>query len=83
MKTYLLIKIHAMKTYGGVEVYLRSFLTSTLDGGEWQASYTSPFTPGIHCIGCWVGSRAGLDAVAKIKIPFFLLPGIELRSSVL
>jgi hypothetical protein len=26
---------HAMKTYGGVEVHLHAFLTSTLEGDEW------------------------------------------------
>jgi hypothetical protein len=34
-----------MKTYRGVEVYLRSFLTSALDGGEWSASRPSRFSP--------------------------------------
>jgi hypothetical protein len=27
-----------MKTYGGVEIYLNSFLTSAPDGGEWSAN---------------------------------------------
>jgi hypothetical protein len=49
-------------------------LTSTLDGCEWSASHPDHFisrerAPGTHWIGCWVGSRAGLDAVAKRKIP--------------
>jgi len=29
-----LIKYHAMKTFGGMEVYLHTFLTSALDGDE-------------------------------------------------
>jgi len=29
-----------------MEVYLHSYFTSTLDGGEWSAS-----RPGIHCVG--------------------------------
>jgi hypothetical protein len=50
-----------------------SFLTSTLDGGEWSASRPGRFTPerkaaGTHCIGAWVGPRAGLDVVEKRKI---------------
>jgi hypothetical protein len=32
----LLIKHHAMKEYGGMEVWLHSSLTSALDGGEWS-----------------------------------------------
>jgi hypothetical protein len=49
-------------------------LTSPLDGGEWPASRPGHFTPrertpGTHWIGGWVGPRAGLDAVVKIKIP--------------
>jgi hypothetical protein len=62
-----------MKTYGWMEVYLHAFLTSALDGGELSASSYGSFTPGervpnTHCIGSWVGSRAGLDAVVKRKI---------------
>jgi hypothetical protein len=44
------------------------FLTSALDGGEWSASRLGHFipgerAPGTHCIGGWVGPRAGLYAV--------------------
>jgi hypothetical protein len=42
-----------------------TFLTSTLDGGEWSASRPRPFTPGErslgnHWIGGWVGPTTGL-----------------------
>jgi hypothetical protein len=37
VKPLCLTKLHAMKTYGGMEVQLRSFLTSALAGGEWSA----------------------------------------------
>jgi hypothetical protein len=50
-----------------------------LDGGEWLASRPGRFTPGTQWIGGWVGSRAGLDAVAEGKI--LAPPGIEPRSS--
>jgi len=51
---------------------LHAFLSSALDEGEWSASRSGCFTPrgstaGTHCIGAWVGPRAGLDAVAKGK----------------
>jgi hypothetical protein len=69
-----LTKHHAMKAYGGVELYLHVFLTSALDGGEWSASRCGRFTPrervpGTHWIGGRVGPRAVLDAVVKRKIP--------------
>jgi hypothetical protein len=43
------------------------FLNSALDEGEWSASPPGRFNPGerapsTHCIGGWVGLRAGLDA---------------------
>jgi hypothetical protein len=31
-------KYHAMKTYGGVEIWFHAFLTSALVWGEWSAS---------------------------------------------
>jgi hypothetical protein len=34
-----------MKTYGGVDVWVHIFLTSTLDGGKWSASCPGKFTP--------------------------------------
>jgi hypothetical protein len=33
--------------------------------------------PGTHCIGDWVGPRAGLDTVENRK--FLALPGLQLR----
>jgi hypothetical protein len=58
----------------GVAVQFDAFLNSALDGGEWSASRPSRFTPGertpdTHCTGYSVGPRAGLEAVAKKKIP--------------
>jgi hypothetical protein len=49
-------------------------LTSAVDGGELSASRPSCFTPrerapSTHWIGGSVGSRFGLDAVVKRKIP--------------
>jgi hypothetical protein len=71
-----------MKAYGGVDVYIHIFFTSTLVGGEWSASRPSRFTPGerapgTHWVGGWVGPRASLDDVEKRK--FLTLPGLELR----
>jgi hypothetical protein len=49
-----------------------TFLTSTLDGGEWQASRPNRFipgeiAPGTQKIGGWVGPRACLATVEKRK----------------
>jgi hypothetical protein len=61
-----------MREYGGVDVQIRIFLTSTLVGGEWSASRPSHFTPGerapgTHLVGGWVGLRTDLDDVEKRK----------------
>jgi hypothetical protein len=71
-----------MKAEGGEDVWIHTFLTSALDGGEWTASHPGRFTPGerapgTHWIGGWVGPRADLDDVEKRK--FLTLPGSELR----
>jgi len=47
---------------------------SALDGGEWLASRSGRFSPEKeppvhHWLGGWVGPRAGLDSVARRKIP--------------
>jgi len=59
---------------GRVEVEFHTYLTLSLDGGEWLASRPGRFTPreialGTHWIGGWVGPKAGLDAVVRRKIP--------------
>jgi hypothetical protein len=72
-----------MKVYGRVDVEVRTFLNSVLAGGEWSNSRPCRFTPGeraygSHCIGGWVGPRAGLDDVEKRK--FLPPPGLELQA---
>jgi len=72
---YFLTEHYAMKRIGGVDVYATYSLTSTLDGGEWSASRPGRFVPreivsGTPWIRGWVGSRAGMDAVAKRKITY-------------
>jgi hypothetical protein len=47
------IKQNVIKTYGGVDEYLHTFLTSALDGSEWSASCPGRFilvekAPGTH-----------------------------------
>jgi hypothetical protein len=74
-----------MKAFGGVDVSIHIFLTSALAGGGWSPSRPCRFilgerAPGTHWIGGWVDPRAGLDDVEKRK--FFILPGLELRPSV-
>jgi len=41
-----LIKHHATKTHGTIEIWLHAFLTSALDGDEWSASRPDYFTCG-------------------------------------
>jgi hypothetical protein len=70
-----------MKAYGGVEVQIHIFLTSTLVGGECSASRPCRFTPrekapGTQCIGGLVDRRAKLNDIEKRK--FLSLPGFEL-----
>jgi len=40
-----LIKLHAVKKYCRVEVWLHTFLTLVLYGGEWLVSRPGRFTP--------------------------------------
>jgi hypothetical protein len=47
----ILIKHHAKKIYGVVEILFHSFLTLVLDGGEWSASCPSCLTPGERASG--------------------------------
>jgi hypothetical protein len=42
------VYMHAMKTYGGVNVCFHSCLTSTLDEVEWEASRSEKRTPGTN-----------------------------------
>jgi hypothetical protein len=39
------MKHYTMKVYGGVDVYIHTFLTLALAGGEWSASCPGRFTP--------------------------------------
>jgi hypothetical protein len=76
------MKHYDMKAYGGVDVWIHSFLTSALLGGKWSAPRTGRFTTrerahSTHCIGGWVDPRACLEDVEKRK--FLNLPGLELR----
>jgi hypothetical protein len=69
-----------MKTYGGSNVQIHVFLNSALVGAEWSVSRPGFFTTGemvsgTHCIGGWVGPRAGLDDVEMRKL--LILPGLD------
>jgi hypothetical protein len=71
-----------MKAYMGVDVWIYTFLISTLGGGEWSVLRSCRFTageraPSTHWIGGSVGPRADQDDVEKRK--FFTLPGLKLR----
>jgi hypothetical protein len=63
------VHMHAMKIYRGLNVYLHSPLTLTLDGGKQSASSpgfcfnTGQSASSTHYIGCWVVSRVSLDVL--------------------
>jgi hypothetical protein len=65
------VSVHAMKTYGGAEVKLHSFLTSALDGGKWWSSRPTVLSiengPGTHRVGGLVRPRDGQGVLGKIK----------------
>jgi hypothetical protein len=59
-----------------VEVKLNIFIISVVDGCQWLASHTNHFiprerppSPPVILDIRWVEPRAGLDMVAKLKIP--------------
>jgi len=70
------VLMHVIKASRGVvELWLLSFLTSALDGGEWSASCLRCFTPRdrVHCIcqkGSWLCTRISLDILERRKISF-------------
>jgi hypothetical protein len=62
-----------MKAYGGVDVEIYIFLTSTLAGGEWSAFRLDCVTPrerapGTHWIGGWVGPQSWSGQHDEVKI---------------
>ena len=64
---------------GGIEVELYSFfnLGTRLVGGQSHVPAAFPRErTGTHCIGGWVGPRAGLDGCGKSLPP----PGFDPRS---
>jgi hypothetical protein len=73
-----------MKTYVGVDIYIRISLTSALAGAKLSGSCPDLYTPGeyvhnTHKIGGWVHHRVCLELVEKrksltptgIRIPVF------------
>jgi hypothetical protein len=67
-----------MREYGGVDIYIHIFLSSTLVGGESSASRPCRFTPGETAPGThWMGTRASLEHMEKRK--FLTLPELEVR----
>jgi hypothetical protein len=63
--------VQAVRPIGGVEVYLYSFMTTALEGGEVSASRPRRSSPpgktGTHCTGGWVDSRVSLDSCGKSR----------------
>jgi hypothetical protein len=63
------VPVHDMTACGGLDVYLHSFLTSALDGGNWSISRSK-----------WAGHKCGLDVLGKRNI-FCLCRDSSLGSS--
>jgi hypothetical protein len=59
-----------MKTYGGVDVQIHVFLTSTLAGGEWSASRPCSFMyPGGKTpVDLLIGGRVGVGATLGLLL---------------
>jgi hypothetical protein len=55
----------ATKVRDGVDLQLYSFFNPGARLGGWSTSHSGRFypqlSPGTHCIGAWMGPRAGLD----------------------
>jgi len=67
---------------GRIQSQVYSFLSLTLDGGEWLVLCPVRFTPrernwSSHWKWGWVGSRAGMDILEKRKT--FVLPPLQLH----
>jgi hypothetical protein len=59
--------------YGGVEVQLHSFLTSTVDGGEWSASRSFRFISEGYNVWHPQAAQAGCIFLRRDKSLFPLL----------
>ena len=63
----------------GVEVYLYSFTTTALEGGEGSAYAPAALypreRPGAHCTEGWVGPQGQIGQVRKISTPPGFDPG--------
>jgi hypothetical protein len=74
------VPLHTMQAYRGSSVWLDSFLTTVLDGGEWLTSRPGHFNRGgkkKHFVRGWVGPRASLDGLEKTLLS---LLGFEPRT---
>jgi hypothetical protein len=72
--TRQIVPVLATKAYERVEVELRSFLTTAVDGGEWSAPGPSRFTPEVrgpatHWIVVWSGPILGWTNFPKVYEP--------------
>jgi len=91
-----LTKYNAMTTYGGVEVYFHTFLTSILDGGEWsQLHFPAALSPGketpvsVRYVAGWAPesicscreSNPALSARSLVTVFMYLLYILHISST--
>lgn len=76
-----LIMHDTIKTYGRMEVQLRAFITSALDGRE-SFRHFPLYSPGKQPMGARVGCRANVGAVEKLLHYFELIPNSSAAQTV-
>jgi len=70
-----------MQMYGGVELQVHAFLTSSLDGSEWSVSLPDRSTSEERAMAWMLGGPQGASGRSGEEKNPMLLPGIKHWSS--